>query len=87
MRSRAGYSQALRPLLSDGALADLGASVGERDGWTWSGGGAQERIDYALVPRRDAPLVTEVVVGSGPDVASTSDHRPLVVDLWLDGEN
>ncbi len=76
-------SVALRPLLGDGALADLGAGLADVDSWTWSGGGARERIDYALLPREDLTLVTRVEVMSGPDVAVASDHRPLLVDLWL----
>jgi len=76
-------SPALAPLLGDGALADLGARLAGADGWTWSGGGARERIDYALLPRADATLVTRVAVASGLDVTEASDHRPLTVDLWL----
>ncbi|OFX22306.1 MAG: hypothetical protein A2V77_18800 [Anaeromyxobacter sp. RBG_16_69_14] len=76
-------SAALRPLLGDGALADLGAGLSDVDSWTWSGGGARERIDYALLPREDLTLVTRVEVMSGPDITVASDHRPLLVDLWL----
>jgi endonuclease/exonuclease/phosphatase family metal-dependent hydrolase len=76
-------SAALRPLLGDGALADLGAGLPDGDAWTWSGGGARERIDYALLPREDVTLVTRVEVMSGPDITAASDHRPLLVDLWL----
>jgi endonuclease/exonuclease/phosphatase (EEP) superfamily protein YafD len=28
-------------------------------------------------------LVTRVEVMSGPDITAASDHRPLLVDLWL----
>jgi endonuclease/exonuclease/phosphatase family metal-dependent hydrolase len=76
-------SVALRPLLGDGALADLGAGLPDGDAWTWSGGGARERIDYALLPGEDVTLVTRVEVISGPDITAASDHRPLLVDLWL----
>jgi endonuclease/exonuclease/phosphatase family metal-dependent hydrolase len=78
-------SEALRPLLGDGALADLGAALPAADSWTWSGGGARERIDYALLPREDERLVTRVEVAAGPGIAAASDHRPVLVDLWLDG--
>jgi endonuclease/exonuclease/phosphatase family metal-dependent hydrolase len=78
-------SVALRPLLGDGALVDLGAALPEAEGWTWSGGGAQERIDYALLHREDVERVTCVKVAAGPDVAAASDHRPVLIDLWLDG--
>jgi endonuclease/exonuclease/phosphatase family metal-dependent hydrolase len=77
-------SPALAPLLQDGELADLGATLGEDAAWTWSGGGARERIDYALVPRGDASAAARVEVLAGDDVARASDHRPLAVDLWLD---
>jgi endonuclease/exonuclease/phosphatase family metal-dependent hydrolase len=75
-------SAALTPLLADGALADLGAALPPADSWTWSGGGAKERIDYALVPRREASAAARVEVISGADVAASSDHRPIVLDLW-----
>ncbi len=78
-------SEALRPLLGDGAFADLGGSLPDADSWTWSGAGARERIDYALVPTGDRALVTRVEVASGADVTAASDHRPLLVDLWLGG--
>jgi endonuclease/exonuclease/phosphatase family metal-dependent hydrolase len=78
-------SAALQPLLGDGALWDLGATLPEADSWTWSGGGARERIDYALLPREDRAFVTRVEVVGGPEIARASDHRPLLVDLWLDG--
>lgn len=78
-------SAALRPLLEDGTLFDLGGTLPEAEGWTWSGGGARERIDYALLPREDEETVTRVEVVAGPDIAAASDHRPVLVDLWLDG--
>lgn len=77
-------SPTMRPLLGDGALADLGGRLPEAESWTWSGGGARERIDYAILPREDEGLVTRVEVVMGPEIAATSDHRPLLVDLWLD---
>jgi len=78
-------SDALAPLLGDGALLDLGAAAAPADAWTWSGGGATERLDYVLVPRVERAAVSRFAVGEGPDVAAASDHRPLVVDLWLAG--
>jgi endonuclease/exonuclease/phosphatase family metal-dependent hydrolase len=75
-------SAALAPLLSDGAFADLGAELSPEAAWTWSGGGARERIDYALVPSGDAAAVGRVEVLAGDDVAAASDHRPMVIDLW-----
>jgi len=79
-------SVTMRPLLGDGALVDLGAMLPEADAWTWSGGGARERIDYAILPEEDRGVVTRVEVVAGPEIAATSDHRPLLVDLWLDRE-
>ncbi len=75
-------SSALRPLLGDGAFTDLGAPLPSGDGWTWTGGGARERIDYMLVPREDTALVARFEVVSGEDVSTSSDHRPLLCDLW-----
>ncbi|HET9594945.1 MAG TPA: endonuclease/exonuclease/phosphatase family protein [Anaeromyxobacteraceae bacterium] len=72
----------LAPLLADRGLADLGATLGPA-GWTWAGGGRRERIDYALVPRAQASTVASVQVVAGTEVEAASDHRPLVVDLWL----
>ena len=77
-------SRALAPLLGDGLLADVGAAIPPGDAWTWSGGGARERIDYLLVPREDAALVARAQVLAGDDVSQASDHRPLVADLWID---
>jgi endonuclease/exonuclease/phosphatase family metal-dependent hydrolase len=77
-------SPALAPLLADGGLFDLGAAAAA-DGWTWSGGGRRERIDYALVPRAEASAAVAVRVIGGTDVEAASDHRPLVVDLWVGG--
>jgi endonuclease/exonuclease/phosphatase family metal-dependent hydrolase len=80
-------SAAMRPLLGDGALVDLGAMLPEAESWTWSGGSARERIDYAILSREDEGLVTRVEVVAGPEIAATSDHRPLLVDLWLDRQD
>ncbi len=77
-------SAPLRPLLGDGRLVDLGAALPQEEAWTWSGGGARERIDYALLPREDEKSVTRVEVAAGLDIAAASDHRPVLVDLWLD---
>jgi endonuclease/exonuclease/phosphatase family metal-dependent hydrolase len=73
-------SAALIPLFADGALADLGAALDPS--WTWSGGGREERIDYAFLANEDLAAVTRLEVASGPDVAAASDHRPLVLDVW-----
>jgi endonuclease/exonuclease/phosphatase family metal-dependent hydrolase len=75
-------SAALAPLFADGELVDLGAAMEARTSWTWSGGGREERIDYAFVGRGDLAAVTRIEVASGADVAASSDHRPVVVDLW-----
>jgi endonuclease/exonuclease/phosphatase family metal-dependent hydrolase len=75
-------SSTLAPLLADGGFQDLGASLPTEQGWTWAGGGSHQRIDYALISRRDAGSVTRVEVDAAPDVATASDHRPLLVDLW-----
>ncbi len=74
---------ALAPLLADGSWVDLGHALPTLAAWTWAGDGLHERMDYALISAADRPLVTRVAVEEGPDVAAASDHRPLVVDLWL----
>ena len=76
-------SPSLAPLLGDRAIADLGAVLDLAQAWTWTGGGSQERIDYALLFREDAGTITAVAVAGGADVAAASDHRPLVVDVWF----
>lgn len=73
----------LGPLLEDGAWVDLGRNLPSALAWTWGGAGLHERMDYALIARTDLPLVTRIAVEDGPDVAAASDHRPLVVDVWL----
>lgn len=77
-------SPSLAPLLADGALLDAGAALAPGGGWTWSGRAGEERIDYALLAREDAGLVSGVSVAAGPAVAGASDHRPVVLDLWLE---
>jgi endonuclease/exonuclease/phosphatase family metal-dependent hydrolase len=75
-------SPALSPLLGDGVFVDVGAALPASVGWTWSDGSTGERIDYVLVPCRGV-RPTRVTVLGGEDVRAASDHRPLVVDLWL----
>lgn len=77
-------SSTLAPLLGDPGCADLGATLPASAGWTWSGGGSRERIDYALLYGRERVTVTRVDAVDGADVTAASDHRPLVVDLWMD---
>ncbi len=75
-------SAALAPLLRDPACLDAGGSLPPAEAWTWSGGGARERIDYALLCHGVAAVVTRVEVKAWQQVTDASDHRPLVVDLW-----
>ncbi len=74
-------SPALVPLLGANGCEDLARGLAASDAWTWSGGGAHERIDYAL-RCGGSVTVTRVEVEGGPDVAAASDHRPVVVDVW-----
>lgn len=74
---------ALAPLLEDGAWADPAAALDAASAWTWSGTYGLFRLDYLLVPRADAAAVLRVAIGDGEDVAAASDHRPVIVDLWL----
>jgi endonuclease/exonuclease/phosphatase family metal-dependent hydrolase len=73
-------SVALAPLLGDGAWRDL-APPGAT---TWGSGASAERLDYLLAPRADAGTVVAVTVAEGRDVAAASDHRPVVLDAWLE---
>lgn len=76
-------SAALAPLLGDGAWTDPAAALPPDAGWTWSGGGARAALDHLAVPRADAAAVVQAAVAGGPDVEAASDHRPVVLDLWL----
>jgi len=71
----------LAPLLADGAWIDPAAGLPGDQAWTWSSGGARERIDYLLVDGRAAGLSTLAWVEGGEEVAAASDHRPAVLDL------
>jgi endonuclease/exonuclease/phosphatase family metal-dependent hydrolase len=72
-------SEALAPLLADGAWVDPASSAL----FTWSSGSRRARLDYLLVPRAFAGAVLGAEVASGEDVAAASDHLPLAVDLFL----
>jgi endonuclease/exonuclease/phosphatase family metal-dependent hydrolase len=76
-------SAALAPLLERTGCIDLGARLPASSAWTWSGGGAHERIDYAVLCGGRAVDVIRTAVVDGPDVDAASDHRPVVVDVWL----
>jgi hypothetical protein len=72
-------SDALAPLLADGAFVDAAAMLPEADAWTWSGSHGHQRLDHVLVPAARGADIAGVSVADGPDVAAASDHRPLVV--------
>jgi endonuclease/exonuclease/phosphatase (EEP) superfamily protein YafD len=74
-------SEALAPLLADGAWVDPLSERGLGGTWTWLGGGGGARLDYLLVPRDAAWRVVAADVVDGADVAAASDHRPVVVDV------
>ncbi len=76
-------SASLGALLADGVYWDLGASLPPEESWTYGAGSFHSRIDYILVHRRAAGRVTRFETVSGTDVASASDHRPVVADLRL----
>jgi endonuclease/exonuclease/phosphatase family metal-dependent hydrolase len=75
------WSVALAALLADGALLDSGAALAPDLAWTWSGAEGTSRLDYLLLAHR-ATLLSSRADG-GADVAVASDHRPVVVDLWI----
>ncbi|ACG73978.1 Endonuclease/exonuclease/phosphatase [Anaeromyxobacter sp. K] len=76
-------STALAPLLGDGGWIDPAAALPPEARWTWSGGGARAALDHLAVPRADAGSVVQAAIAGGPDVQAASDHRPVVLDLWL----
>jgi endonuclease/exonuclease/phosphatase family metal-dependent hydrolase len=78
-------SKTLSSLLSGGFFVDLGGKLSQEEAWTWTSGGARERIDYALMPAAGGARATRVAVVEGSDVEAASDHRPLVVDLLVVG--
>ena len=73
----------LAALLGDGAWIGPAAAPPLEAAWTWSGGGAREILDHLLVPRADGAAVVRSAVEGGPDVSAASDHRPVVLDLWI----
>lgn len=80
----AADAPALAPLLGDGAWGDPAASLPAGASWTWSGGGERAALDHLLVPRAQAGSVVQAAVAGGPDVEAASDHRPVVLDLWIE---
>ncbi|HET8732919.1 MAG TPA: endonuclease/exonuclease/phosphatase family protein, partial [Anaeromyxobacteraceae bacterium] len=74
---------ALAPLLGDGRWIDPVAALPPELAWTWSGNGVMQTLDHLLLPRADAGAVVRAIVEGGGDVAAASDHRPLVLDLWV----
>jgi endonuclease/exonuclease/phosphatase family metal-dependent hydrolase len=72
---------ALAPLLADGAWRDPAAELPADAAWTWAGEAGRARLDYLLV----APGAREALVGARIDRGdeAASDHRPVVVDLWI----
>jgi endonuclease/exonuclease/phosphatase family metal-dependent hydrolase len=74
---------ALAALLEDGAWGNAAAALDAESAWTWSGRQGFLRLDHLLVPRADSAAVLRAEIVGGEDVAAGSDHRPVVVDLWL----
>lgn len=76
-------AEALAPLLGDGRWTGPAAALPPELAWTWSGGGARRILDHLLVPARDGGAVVRSSVEGGADVAAASDHRPVVLDVWI----
>jgi endonuclease/exonuclease/phosphatase family metal-dependent hydrolase len=74
---------ALAPLLGDGAWIEPVSGLPPDAGWTWSGGGARAALDHLAVRRAEASSVVQAAIAAGADVEAASDHRPVVLDLWL----
>jgi endonuclease/exonuclease/phosphatase family metal-dependent hydrolase len=77
-------SAALAPLLGDGRWVDPLTAFPADAAWTWSGGGAREQLDHLVVPAARRGAVLFAGVAGGADVSAASDHRPVVLDLWVD---
>lgn len=76
-------SAPLQPLLGDGVYRDQGATLPPVEAWTYDGGSwGTSRVDFVLVHQRSVGYVTDVSVYDGSGV-STSDHRPVVVDMII----
>jgi endonuclease/exonuclease/phosphatase family metal-dependent hydrolase len=75
-------SPALQPLLGDGAWGDADGGFGPED-WTWSSGADRSRLDHLALRATDAGAWLSATVQGGPEVAASSDHRPVVLDLLL----
>ncbi len=73
----------LAPLLGDGRWSGPAAALPPEAAWTWSGGGARLVLDHLLVQRGGVAAVVRSSVEGGPDVTAASDHRPVVLDLWI----
>lgn len=76
-------SAALAPLLGDGAWVEPAVLLAP-DAWTWSGGGRRAVLDHLVMHREDAGEILGAAIAEGPDVAAASDHRPVVLDLWVE---
>lgn len=75
---------ALAPLLGDGRWIGPAVALPPELAWTWSGGGTRKILDHLLLPRTRAGAAVRAAVEGGDDVARASDHRPVVLDLWID---
>ncbi len=76
-------SLALAPLLGDSRWIGPAAALPPELAWTWSGDGEAELLDHLLLPRASSGAVVRAAVEGGSDVAAASDHRPVMLDLWL----
>lgn len=76
-------SPSLDALVGDGVLVDLTDRVPLADRWTYVYSGEQRVYDHALANMTVADATTGVTILHGPEVDSTSDHQPVIVDLLL----
>ena len=74
----------LAPVLASGSWRDPAVELPGDEAWTWTGGGAHERIDYLLLDAGAAGLTARPWVEGGADVLAASDHRPAVLDVAFD---
>jgi endonuclease/exonuclease/phosphatase family metal-dependent hydrolase len=73
-------SPTLAPLLGLRGFVDLGADLASSDRWTYRFQGRLERIDYILM---GGATQWQREIAVAPVDAVASDHRPVVLDLWL----
>ena len=66
------------------ARPDADAALAPGAAWTWSDGARRRALDHLAVRAVGPVTVVNATVIDGADVATASDHRPVVADLWIE---